>query len=493
MISSAFFGPFSQRFGMDPWILPAMAILESTWNPTARSPGGDLGLMQFNSNPGSSSEGSMVDWAANRGFDVWDPAQATEAAGTLYTDNYARLKAKYPAKPDAELKLAAVAAHNVGVNRVYDRQGNMTPNAQSYVRAVQSKAKPTMLAQAGVSDVPQGYQSPQMNQPAQPAPQGVPQMDYPNMLGFGQQGDWLDQLARDPFVTMGLSILGNRGNVARGALDAFGFRSQMQDRDAQQQQARAVWEAQQQRAQMVAAQMEEDRQRRMAQTQWAATLPAHLQQLAAIAPNQVVAAQLAAGQQQAGPSPMLANPNYRAIASEFDLSKYQPDSVKQAVEVGDPGVLKERLGFGDVMAQRERFQKQLSPLRAAAQASSQINELVQQEGAFSDVATVYSLIKFLDPESVVREGEVSLMQTAMPIYDRLNTFVKRITDGGMVGPTLRKDITETMRRLNTLYSRNAQKLNAEISGIATQYGVDPSMWTGSPIEFPQFNDPLGIR
>src|SRR5512139_3844655 len=188
MISSAFFGPFSQKFGMEPWMLPAMAMLESSWNPQAKSPGGDLGLMQFNSNPGSSSEGSMVDWAANRGFDVWNPEQATEAAGTLYTDNYTRLKAKFPGKPDAELRQAAVAAHNVGVDRVYDRQGQMTPQAQSYLRAVQSKAKPMMLAQAGTPDIQPGLgRAPQQpQQPIAPLAQGAGPMPQ-----AAEQDDWL--------------------------------------------------------------------------------------------------------------------------------------------------------------------------------------------------------------------------------------------------------------------------------------------------------------
>jgi hypothetical protein len=202
--------------------------------------------------------------------------------------------------------------------------------------------------------------------------------------------------------------------------------------------------------------------------------------------------QVLGGTQQGGG--FMQHPNYKGFASEYDLSKYQPESVKAAVEAGDPGMLKERLGFGDVMNQRERFEKQLSPLRSAAQASQQIGMLVSQKGPFADVATVYSLVKTLDPESVVREGEVSLMQSAMPLFDRLQTYVNKIQDGGLIGDALRKDIIETMNKLNGIYSKNYDKLKGTITGIAGEYGVKPEMWLGSPVEFsPLQYDPLGIR
>jgi hypothetical protein len=76
----------------------------------------------------------------------------------------------------------------------------------------------------------------------------------------------------------------------------------------------------------------------------------------------------------------------------------------------------------------------------------------------------------------------------------LQTYVNKIQAGGLIGDALRKDIIETMNKLNSIYSKNYDKLKGTITGIAGEYGVKPDMWLGSPVEFsPLQYDPLGIR
>jgi len=326
------------------------------------------------------------------------------------------------------------------------------------------------------------------------------QFGYAPMRQSSPAGGGLQDMLADPLFLMGLGMMGTN-DIGRGGLLGIQQAGIMQDRATEAEYRKAQIEAARQKAlqeqaqQMQMAQLigqlpPEQRAAAMADPSLAREMLKNSMgmtrryEMTERGPFDTYTGQMmgAPGQQ---PQTLFDNPYYKQMATEFDLSKYHPNSVKAAVAAGDPGLLKERLGFSDVMGQRERFDKRLAPLRQASQASAQIGSLVNQRGAFSDVATVYSLVKMLDPESVVREGEVSLMQTAMPLYDKLQTYVGRVKEGGLIGDVLRRDIVETMNRLNKLYARNAEKLRTEITGIATQYGVDPGMWMGSPIEFPE--------
>lgn len=109
----------AQAAALDPALLHAVVMVESGYNPAARSPKGAQGLMQL-----------MPDTARRFGTtDPYDPAQNLRG-GARYL---ARLLAEF----DGELSLA-LAAYNAGENAVRRHGGRIPPYAetQRYVPAV---------------------------------------------------------------------------------------------------------------------------------------------------------------------------------------------------------------------------------------------------------------------------------------------------------------------------------------------------------------------
>ncbi len=199
----------------------------------------------------------------------------------------------------------------------------------------------------------------------------------------------------------------------------------------------------------------------------------------------------AAGDQTMAKLPLSQLPYYQDLAKEFDLGDFDAESVRMAAATGDPGHLVRTLKPEQQLTQAERYTKQIEPYRAAAQAAESIQSLIGKQGPFRDVASVYSLVKFLDPTSVVREGEVALMSSAMPLFDRLQTTLNKIGEGGLIGDKTRQDVEATMRELMKLYQKNSDALVGDVSAQARRFRIDPEVWTGRPIAWPTWSTAPG--
>lgn len=106
------------------------------------------------------------------------------------------------------------------------------------------------------------------------------------------------------------------------------------------------------------------------------------------------------------------------------------------------------------------------------------------ESAFkagSDIAILYGFIKSLDPNSVVREGEVALTRLGVPALDdaarRLTNALKTGKTADLLTPALRKQFYGFAETDLANRARTYQEAESRIGGLASQYsgfGVDPS-------------------
>ncbi len=110
------FAAAGERHGIDPNLLAAVAQIESAFNPTAISPAGAQGLMQF-----------MPATAAEMGVDPFDPASAIDGAARYLRQQLDRFGT-------TEL---ALAAYNAGPGAVSKHDGIPPyPETQNYVTKV---------------------------------------------------------------------------------------------------------------------------------------------------------------------------------------------------------------------------------------------------------------------------------------------------------------------------------------------------------------------
>lgn len=115
---AALFNEIGERYGVDPALLASVAQIESAFDPSAISPAGAQGLMQF-----------MPATAGEMGVDSFDPASAVDGAARY-------LRRELDRFGSVEL---ALAAYNAGPGAV-QRHGGVPPfpETQRYVEKVLS-------------------------------------------------------------------------------------------------------------------------------------------------------------------------------------------------------------------------------------------------------------------------------------------------------------------------------------------------------------------
>lgn len=91
-----------------------------------------------------------------------------------------------------------------------------------------------------------------------------------------------------------------------------------------------------------------------------------------------------------------------------------------------------------------------------------------------DIAAVYQFIKVLDPNSVVKEGEVTLVRSAVPGMDQLGLLVDKFKSGAALTPETRQQYLEVARELAAAKAGPAQG--------ALQPYLESAMRDGIPLE-----------
>lgn len=114
-----------------------------------------------------------------------------------------------------------------------------------------------------------------------------------------------------------------------------------------------------------------------------------------------------------------------------------------------------------------------------------------QNTAAGDLAAATSLMKMLDPGSVVRESELAMAQNATGALDKVYNYAQVIANGQRLNPTQRQ---EYVRLANDLFanSDNEYKVRvAEFTRVAGDYGLKPENIVGSQSAGPKLGDKKG--
>lgn len=154
-----------------------------------------------------------------------------------------------------------------------------------------------------------------------------------------------------------------------------------------------------------------------------------------------------------------------AAASELEMER-----AKAGIKAGPEttAALRKEVQASEPIKQMRTVDASYKAIEAALQAPSGV----------SDLTTIYSYIKTLDPDSVVKEGEIRLAQEAIPLWDRMQTRVKGIVTGRKIPDDVAQDILASAKRLRDIKAEVAAKSLQPIVEQVTQQGLDPKQVFG---------------
>lgn len=111
--------------------------------------------------------------------------------------------------------------------------------------------------------------------------------------------------------------------------------------------------------------------------------------------------------------------------------------------------------------------------RTIREAAASLEALAKNPSAASDIATIFSFMKILDPASVVREGEFATAQNAAGVPDRVVNVYNRILSGERLNDNQRNDFLTQARSLATTQSQQYQRVIDQYRDTAQRLRVDP--------------------
>lgn len=123
--------------------------------------------------------------------------------------------------------------------------------------------------------------------------------------------------------------------------------------------------------------------------------------------------------------------------------------------------------------------------------------IANPEKATSQLASLYLLVKNLDPTSAVREGELSLANQTQSYLQRFSNSLTRIGEGRVISPEAAKELALATKELvkawnDTATFRQKQYISqANAAGVGSQFNDYLGGYQSNFVN--QQSDPLGIR
>src|SRR5574343_91030 len=164
------------------------------------------------------------------------------------------------------------------------------------------------------------------------------------------------------------------------------------------------------------------------------------------------------------------NQGFKGSFQDWILSQKKASAPSVAVNMSDPtAVAKAALSF------QKDYRDATKSSFARSTAYNAMMEASKNPSPKGDMTMVYSFIKALDPESVVREGEIGLVNSNRSIPDQIKGYAQKLANGQSLLPSERKDLIEQARTLSfTDYSRSRNDIKA-FRDNASRLGLDPEL------------------
>lgn len=212
-----------------------------------------------------------------------------------------------------------------------------------------------------------------------------------------------------------------------------------------------------------------------------------------IGANNLAEAYKAAGDYARSGTGIIGEFNYaRANGYTGDFSQYQNDDAnrkRQIINMNAGGLTpQENQSFLTIT---NKFQA--DPIINASIKGGQIRALADQiianpNNTSNQLMALYLFVKNLDPDSAVREGELSLAQQTQSYTQKYNTYLTRISEGQVIAPAAAKELAEATKRLVDTWvdtaNRKTKFYQAQAKGSSPNVGNAFNSYVSDSITYP---------
>lgn len=108
------------------------------------------------------------------------------------------------------------------------------------------------------------------------------------------------------------------------------------------------------------------------------------------------------------------------------------------------------------------------------QAYQRVLDSAKDPSPAGDLALIFNYMKVLDPGSTVREGEFATAQNSGSVPEQIMAQYNKVMSGERLVPEIRQDFVQRAGQLYQGAASLQQGTNDRYSGLAQQYGYDPS-------------------
>lgn len=166
----------------------------------------------------------------------------------------------------------------------------------------------------------------------------------------------------------------------------------------------------------------------------------------------------------------------QAGRAAVDLTRY--GTKKEQATVSEGGVSSEQFQAEEKIRDDFNQLPEVKSYKLVLPVIQSAYDTLGRDNRASDINLIYALGKIMDPTSVVREGEMVLVQNAASPANQLKGYIDYLTGGGKFTPELRQQlITELQSRTDALQSQYQQTYQ-RYGDIAKSYGLDVNRTIG---------------
>lgn len=174
-------------------------------------------------------------------------------------------------------------------------------------------------------------------------------------------------------------------------------------------------------------------------------------------------------------SPYIADKRLGQKMFEEFVQPKAPFEHKEGVTLRDPRTLRELIPgqakFTDELQLRKEFETNSKTHLTVRQAYERL--LVSRDNAPGDISLIFSYMRMLDPNSVVREGEFATAQNAAGIPDIVRNLYNRALEGTRLNPDQRMAFKQQGKAIYDVSATEYKAREKHYRQIAKRRGINP--------------------